>query len=583
MREIQEVAKECVLACESLTREQRFNLDKLFTVTLAEDSKARSTDFGALYKLLCDDKDTGIQISQNWTLVSGEWIYRMGDPSSMKTLDVPLKKHWATSMRQLATKDQWEGLHPNFNSYRWLDLSGKTKEDLERQVEYARILILPPFINERLRGLRSQFIYQVDHAHEYRVASGESISKIKVALANEARDIGAAFGETHHMTVTLERTLAQILNQYGLSEEAAPLQEDLIKRLKSSGNTDDAMKVLADLCHTYSLQDRLQLAEHYREEVAEYYTQHLGQEHMGTLGILTDLAHTQTELGHLARAEVILTRVIAVATRVAGIEHRQTLAANSILAAVYFKQGQLKLAGSLQSQVLEARVRVFGENHESIEAEDIEIKVVALRTKLLGASHPDTLMSMYNLARTYGKNQGPAEEEKMLRKVLHGRKAVLSPSHGDTIITAASLARNLQLQNKVQEAQVLAAEVVQKRIEKFGKAHPSVLLSRTDLMWILHDLGKYKQAEDEQLENITAGTSEGGIKDQNVLRCMSALASMYKVRGRLQESIALYQRVLQARRDVMGKTHHDTAKTAQDIAVVTGLIQRQKEDAIPHE
>ncbi|KAI4266963.1 MAG: hypothetical protein L6R38_008457 [Xanthoria sp. 2 TBL-2021] len=486
-------------------------------------------------------------------------------------------------------------------SYKWLELSGKTKEDLERQVEYARILVVPPYNNERLRELQSQFLYAVNHASEYRAAPGESISEIKAALANEVRDIGASFGDTHNMTVELERILAQTLNQYGLSEEAAPLQEDLIKRLKSRGDTDVAMKVLADLCYTYSLQDRLQLAEHHREEVAEYYTQHLGQKHMGTLGILTNLAHTQTELGHLARAEVTLTRVIAVATRVAGIEHWQTLAANSILAAVYLKQGRLTPAENLQSQVLEARVRVLGENHESTwssmanlavirwaqgrykEAEDMEIKVVALRTKLLGISHPDTLTSMYNLARSYGKNQGPETEEEMLRKVLDGRKAVLSPNHGDTITTAASLARSLQLQNKLEEAEILEAEVVQKRIEKFGRAHPSVLVSRTDLMWILHDLGKYKQAEEEQLDNITAGANEGGTKDQNVLRCMSALASMYKVRGRLQESIALYHRVLQARIDVMGKTHRDTSKTAQDIEVVTGLIQRQKEHAISRE
>lgn len=114
-REIQEVAKECVLACESLTREQRFNLDRLFTVTLAEDSKARSTDFGTLFKILCDDNDTGIQMSPNCKLVSGKWIHRMDDPSRRKSLGAPHKKHWAIPMRQLTAKDQWDGFHANFN------------------------------------------------------------------------------------------------------------------------------------------------------------------------------------------------------------------------------------------------------------------------------------------------------------------------------------------------------------------------------------------------------------------------------------------------------------------------------------
>ncbi|KAI4096940.1 MAG: hypothetical protein LQ344_000743 [Seirophora lacunosa] len=602
--------------------------------------------------MLDDDSDTGVRKAP-LKLLSGAWI-RVDPPDSLLE---PIKKHWAPSVRQITTKNQWEGMHPSFNlagymtvllhadrrirvgilkalmnrhwtstcstckeqsalqvalsyhtgygtvrnleqSLKWLELSGKTKEVLERQVEYARILVIPPFRNERLRDLQSEFIVKVDHAHEYRMTPGESISEIKVALANEVRDIGASFGETHNMTVVLKRTLARILNAYGLYGEAAPLQEDLIERLKSRGDTDQAMKVLADLCHTYSLQDRLQMAEHHREEVAEYYLQHLGQEHMGTLGILTNLAHTQTELGHLTRAEATLTRVIAVSSRVAGSEHQQTLAAKSVLAAVYFKQNRLALAESLQSQILEARVRALGANHESTwysmgnfaeirwaqgrydEAEEIEAKMVALRTNVLGASHPATLTSMYNLARSYGKSQGPEMEEKMLRKVLDGRKAVLSPTHRDTITTAASLARSLQVKDKLEEAEYLAAGVVQMRIEKFGKAHPSVLASRTDLMWILHDRGKYKQAEAVQLDNITAGNNERGAKDQNVLRCTSALASMYKVRGRLQESLALYHEVLQNRTDVMGRAHRDTAKTAQDIEVVKGLIRDRKEQAI---
>ncbi|KAL9038077.1 MAG: hypothetical protein Q9180_003353, partial [Flavoplaca navasiana] len=654
---IQEVAKECVLACESLTPEQRSNLANLFTLTLAKDPNARSTDFHAILKMLGDNNDTGIQISPRTKIVSGRWVTEyvrsyphMDDPPKTHELDAPLNKHWAPSMRQITTKNQSQGLHPSFKlagymtvllsadrrirvsilreligrhwtskccrckeqsalqvalsyrtgygtardleqSHKWLKLSGKTEVDLEQEVEYARILVVPPYRSERLRD-QSQFIIEVDHAHEYRMARGESISEIKVALASEARDIGVSFGETHNMTVVLKRTLARVLNKYGLYDEAAPLQEGLIERLKSSGDTDSAMKVLADLCLTYSLQDRLQLAEHYREEVAEYFTQNLGQEHMGTLGILTNLAHTQTELGHLTRAEATLTRVVAVASRVVGIEHQQTLAANSVLAAVYFKQGRLALAESLQSQILEVRVRTLGANHESTwysmanlatlqfaqgrynAAEEAETRIVALRTELLGASHPNTLTSMYNLARTYGKKQRLEMEEEMLRKVLEGRKAVLYPKHTDTITTSASLARNLQLQTKFKEAECLGAEVVQLRIEKFGKAHPSVLASRNDLMWILHDCGKYAQAEAVQLDNITLGSKERGAKNPNVLRCMSALASMYKVHGRLQESIAIYRKVLQTRSEVMGTTHRDTVKTAQDIEIVEGLIER---------
>ena len=92
-------------------------------------------------------------------------------------------------------------------SHRWLELSGNSSTDLESQIEYAKSLILPPYVNVRLRELQSQFIMQVDHAHEYRVIPGNNISDIKTALTDEARDIGITFGETHIMTVVLKRTL----------------------------------------------------------------------------------------------------------------------------------------------------------------------------------------------------------------------------------------------------------------------------------------------------------------------------------------------------------------------------------------
>lgn len=112
-RDIQEVARECVLACESLTGEQRSNLDTLFTATLAEDFNARSTDFQTLLKILGDDIDLGNQPRRARELVSGVWISYMLDKP--KSFWIPNKKHWAPSVRQITTKDQWEGIHPFFN------------------------------------------------------------------------------------------------------------------------------------------------------------------------------------------------------------------------------------------------------------------------------------------------------------------------------------------------------------------------------------------------------------------------------------------------------------------------------------
>ena len=480
-------------------------------------------------------------------------------------------------------------------SLTWLERSGRSTNELESQMGYAKILIIPPARSSRIKKLQDQFIVEVDHAHEHRMVHGIHDLQIKAELAEEVRDIGISFGEAHMMTVTLKRTLARILNDHGIYNEAADMQETLVKFLKTSGDKDNEMKVLADLCHTYSLQDRLQLAERYRLEVADYYMKHLGEEHMGTLGILTNLAHTQVELGQWTKAKENLLHVIAVTTRTVGGEHRGTLAAKSILASVYFKQGQLAEAESLQSRILEARLKTLGEYHESTwysmsnlavirwgqehfnDAEEMELKVVELRRKFLGSNHPNTLTSMYNLALTYGKNKRLEKEELMLKQVLDTRKIIIGTEHEDTITTAASLARIYQNQRRFEEAEQLESDVVRVRSDKFGKSHPSVLASKTNLMWILHDRERLEQAEAVQIENIAAGKSERGESDVNVLKCMSALASMYKVQRRLLESFALYEQVLQIRIDFLGKNHGDTSKTARDVETVKNLLAVQDE------
>ncbi|KAL9615144.1 MAG: hypothetical protein Q9167_000462 [Letrouitia subvulpina] len=115
---------------------------------------------------------------------------------------------------------------------------------------------------------------------------------IKAELEEEVRDIGVTFGQTHMIIFNLKRTLARILNSHGMYDAAATIQEDLVTLLDADGEKDNRIKLLSDLSHTYSLQDRLQLAERYRLEVVKYYTEHPGQEHMGTLASLVNLAHT---------------------------------------------------------------------------------------------------------------------------------------------------------------------------------------------------------------------------------------------------------------------------------------------------
>ena len=94
-------------------------------------------------------------------------------------------------------------------SRRWLLISGKSREELNFQIEYSKIMIMPLLGNKRLREIQSQFFFAVDHAHEYRSTPGNNILDIKAALTVEIRDIGRVYGETHDMTVTFKRVLGE--------------------------------------------------------------------------------------------------------------------------------------------------------------------------------------------------------------------------------------------------------------------------------------------------------------------------------------------------------------------------------------
>ena len=474
-------------------------------------------------------------------------------------------------------------------SFEWLAKSGKSTNVIDSQLKLAEIWILPPAINKRIHRLRHEF-FKADYIHESRMVPRTGLSQLKADLAQEVQDIEVSFGETHPMTICLKRKLAQILTSYGLYGEAAEIQESLIESLKAKRDRDNEVKVLGDLCHTYSIQDRLNLAERYRSEIVDYLTRNLGEGHMGTLSSLTNLAHTQNELGLWKEAEKNLLRVIAVKARVAGDEHDETLKAKSVLAGVYSKQGQMMKARDLQSLILEARLRTLGEQHKSTwysmsnlasiwygqgrfkEAEETESKVLALRLKFLGPDHLDTLTSMYNLALTYGKNKRTEEEESMIRQVLDTRKSILGDEHGDTLQTMSRLAKIYQDQEKFHEAERLEAHVFRARSEKLGRSHPLVLASGTNLMWMLYDQGYWEQAKTMQLESIEGAKHEGG-ESESVLKCMSALASMYKLRRCLTESLTLYEQVLRSRIVLLGNDHRDTSKTVRDIEIVKRLLE----------
>ena len=93
----------------------------------------------------------------------------------------------------------------------WLERSGKSANELESLMDYAKILIMPPYRNQQIRKMQDQFIVIFHHAHEIRMVHGSELSRIIEELMEEVEDIRSSFGEAHMITIHLKRSVAQLM------------------------------------------------------------------------------------------------------------------------------------------------------------------------------------------------------------------------------------------------------------------------------------------------------------------------------------------------------------------------------------
>jgi tetratricopeptide (TPR) repeat protein len=476
----------------------------------------------------------------------------------------------------------------------WLERSGHTTQDLMFEINHGRGMTLHVYKEERIRNLQEEYLTPVYYAHEYRTDPNMKLKQVQLESEKEINAVGDVFGHTHELTIILTRIHATLLWEQGLYEEAAEQQKSLLTLLSVESQSVTRLKVSSDLSMTYSAQGHYREARRIREEIVEELNQALGPEHIFTLTAMNNLAHTQINLRHWKQAEDLLLQVIAMKQLKLGDEHSSTLAAKCNLAAVYYNQSRWDEAETLQSEILQAKKRALGGSHESTlysmvslaaikskrgnteDAEALETKVVDLRKSLLGPRHPDTLVAMSNLALTYGQKKQGSREEEMLTQVHEGRIATLGPHHRDTIATLAELARNYQSQGRLDEAEVLQAQVLRSRSLTLGEKDYYTLASRTNLAWVFVDQRKWPQAEAMQLQTIALAEEGYGKFDLVVLRCMSSLASMYKVHNRLEESLSLYTKVLEARSESLDEGHPDRLKSRRDVETVRNMLATQR-------
>lgn len=227
-----------------------------------------------------------------------------------------------------------------------------------------------------------------------------------------------------------------------------------------------------------------------------------------------------------------------------GADHPSTLTCMATLASTFCQQGRLEAAENLFVQVIETL------------------------KKKQGADHPSTLDCMTNLASTY-RQQGRWEAaEELDMQVI---KTCENKLREDYIAPLSSMANVA--------AEELTMQVIETHKEKLGADHPDKLTnmarlasrflsSMTNLASTYRKQGRWKAAEELDMQVLEMRNKTKGADHPDTLRSMANLASTFWNQGRWEAAEALFMRVVETRKEKLGADHPTTLASMSDLAVI---------------
>ena len=309
--------------------------------------------------------------------------------------------------------------------------------------------------------------------------------------------------------------LANVLREQGKWQKAEEMHTEVLEGMSRVLGQDHkhTLSSMSNLASVLQLQGKWQKAEEMHTEVLEARRRVLGQDHQDTLSSMNNLANVLQEQGKWQKAEEMHTEVLEGMRRVLGQDHQDTLSSMSNLANVLREQGKWQKAEAMHTEVLEGMRQVLGEDH------------------------PDTLGSMSNLGSVVSardredwqfrfslkddSHRSRLEDAKeKVRKAIDALKLRVDADHPDLMRCRMLLAELLVQTNEpssLQEAEELLRQVVPACSDRYGPEHQSTQKATTNLVFVLEELGKTKEAEEWQ-QRIVQVENEAETTAQDLLR-----------------------------------------------------------------
>jgi tetratricopeptide (TPR) repeat protein len=164
----------------------------------------------------------------------------------------------------------------------------------------------------------------------------------------------------------------------------------------------------------------------------------------------------------------------------------------------------------------------------------------------------------------------PSNRSKWRRLLPHAQHALLhsltDDNDEDRLDLASKCARTLYSDGRYKEAEELQVQVMQTRKRVLGDEHPDTLTSMANLASTYWNQGRWNEAEELEVQVMQMTKRVLGHEHPDTLTSMANLALTYRDQGRWNKAEELEVQVMQTTKRVLGDEHPDTLASMANLA-----------------
>jgi len=267
--------------------------------------------------------------------------------------------------------------------------------------------------------------------------------------------------------------------------------------------------------------------------------------------------------GRIPESEAHYRRAMAIYEGDPALQGEEYASCLNDYALVLLEAGRRDEAEPMFKQALDIQRRVLGEGHPEISntlfnlallyrergdfkaAEPIQRQVLALDRQHYDPGHPTLAYSLMSLGNTLVENGQFAEAERNFREALEIRRATLEPGHPDIVKTLGTVGLTMCRGGDYEGAEPVLREAVDMGRKHLGR-HPITAGRLDDLGWLLHDLGRdrealacHEEALSIKLETIGPDHKNTGITYMQMARAQQGLGDLDAALASQRRAVAI--------------------------------------------